>query len=738
MGKVGLGFSMPPKRKATVAELVDELHEFWHLPSKDELHLMYTNLHVEGVGGFSNNTYWSSSEIHLAAAMDENFNSGFQGGSNKDVVNWVRACRAFIAGAGEYSLRDVGPGGGLIFYVNGTDYLEAAASDQSSGKTWSNVIDKAVETTGTAIGTGRANTLAIIAQAGGADDWFLPSESELLEMFNNLHDQGVGGFSDEEYWCSTEVDAVNAYSLYFGGAGESTEYSKAQTFYVRACRSFPYVMGAYNLRDTGPAGGLIFYNGIAGTFEAAPADQSAGKYWSNIQDTLIGTTSSAIGEGENNTDEIIAQAGHTDSAAKLCKDLDDIWGHIDSAARLCDDLNIFESTWKTDNVGTSGDDEITLPLLISGTYAFNVDWGDTTSDWIDTWNQAEITHIYAGGAGTYTVKITGICDGWAFNNGFDMLKLLIIVSWGRLTLGSSNGFFHGCANLVVSATDRLRTGAMTSFNNAFNLCSSLTSLAARNWDLSSVVTLQNAFSSCALLATIDVSKWDTSQVFAFGSMFWGCSSLIELDVSNWDVGEGLAFNSTFYNCSTLTELDTSNWNPVKATSLFGMFRSCTNLAVLDVSGWDVGACANFGDMFQDCTSIDNLDVSAWDVGEGQFFEYMFKGCSALTYLDVSLWDTSKSTTFEYTFGLSLLIVVVGMQNWNVALVTNMNYMLRNKTLPTVDYDAILIAWEAQSVQSGFNVDFGNGSLYTPGGAAETARTNLINDHTWAITDGGPV
>jgi hypothetical protein len=34
----------------------------------------------------------------------------------------------------------------------------------------------------------------------------------------------------------------------------------------------------------------------------------------------IGTTLKVIGEGQNNTNEIMAQAGHINSAAKICND----------------------------------------------------------------------------------------------------------------------------------------------------------------------------------------------------------------------------------------------------------------------------------------------------------------------------------------------------------------------------------------------------------------------------------
>jgi len=62
----------------------------------------------------------------------------------------------------------LGPAGGLIFYIDatGTIYYEAAPGNQSASQAWSNITDVLIGTTGTAIGTGQANTTAIIAQAG--------------------------------------------------------------------------------------------------------------------------------------------------------------------------------------------------------------------------------------------------------------------------------------------------------------------------------------------------------------------------------------------------------------------------------------------------------------------------------------------------------------------------------------------------------------------------------------------
>lgn len=142
----------------------------WFLPSRDGVNAMYTNLHLEGVGGFENLMYWSSSEKNATTAWGVIFSNGTVIEDGKSVEQNVRACRSFADIVGAYSLRDTGPSGGLIFYIDGagTTYYEAAPSDQAGAgiQKWSSVWFTLIGTTGTAIGTGQANTTAIIAQHG--------------------------------------------------------------------------------------------------------------------------------------------------------------------------------------------------------------------------------------------------------------------------------------------------------------------------------------------------------------------------------------------------------------------------------------------------------------------------------------------------------------------------------------------------------------------------------------------
>jgi len=67
----------------------------WFLPSLGELMLMYTNLRQAGVGNFTNNDYWSSTESNSNYAWYNSFNFGFQADCTKRRQLPVRAIRAF-------------------------------------------------------------------------------------------------------------------------------------------------------------------------------------------------------------------------------------------------------------------------------------------------------------------------------------------------------------------------------------------------------------------------------------------------------------------------------------------------------------------------------------------------------------------------------------------------------------------------------------------------------------------
>jgi hypothetical protein len=144
-------------------------------------------------------------------------------------------------------------GGGIIFYVDGTGQhgIIAAASDQSTGVEWGCYQGAVIETS-TAIGSGQANTTAILEGCStpgtaaricdslvlnGYSDWFLPSKDELNLMF--LQKSKIGGFAaDGYYWSSSDYTAYCAWAQDFRTGTQSNGHSKTVTDFVRAIRVF--------------------------------------------------------------------------------------------------------------------------------------------------------------------------------------------------------------------------------------------------------------------------------------------------------------------------------------------------------------------------------------------------------------------------------------------------------------------------------------------------------------------
>jgi hypothetical protein len=74
-------------------DLVEQGHNDWYLPSKDELNELYLNKAI--LGGFEAAFYWSSSDDKLGSVWSQDFIDGFQTAAPKNYMLHVRAVRAF-------------------------------------------------------------------------------------------------------------------------------------------------------------------------------------------------------------------------------------------------------------------------------------------------------------------------------------------------------------------------------------------------------------------------------------------------------------------------------------------------------------------------------------------------------------------------------------------------------------------------------------------------------------------
>ena len=223
-------------------------------------------------------------------------------------------------------------------------------------------------------------------------------------------------------------------------------------------------------------------------------------------------------------------------------------------------------------------------------------------------------------------------------------------------------------------------------------------------------------------------NWNTSNVTDMRKMFQSATSF-NGNIGSWDTSSVTTMSMMFYDATGFNQ-DIGAWN---TTSISGggfgsMFASATSFNQ-NINSWVFPSATSFSGMFSGATSF-NQPLNSWNVSNITYMSSMFNGATAFNQ-DISGWNTASlvSTASMFTNATAFDQDIGG---WDVSNVTMANWMFDGVTLSTANYDALLIGWDAQALQS--NVTFSGGnSLYCAG---ETARNNMIASDGWTITDGG--
>jgi surface protein len=253
----------------------------------------------------------------------------------------------------------------------------------------------------------------------------------------------------------------------------------------------------------------------------------------------------------------------------------------------------FVTQWNTEKTspGSSGANQIALPLVVNGNYNFQVFWGDGNSDTITAWNQPQVLHTYTN-PGVFTLKFQGVLmQGFFFNSVGDCQKLLLIQQWGLLTFTNGGAAFAGAVNLVVVATDILNLNGLQELNSMFLGCSSLTNLPnAQFWNTSAVVDMSHTFSGCSLFNG-NISGWNTQSVNTMEFMF----------------NEATAFNQPI-----------GSWNTAQVNAMAGMFEGATvfNQDISTLQYTAVSTPRGMNSMFTSASSWTTTNYNTWLIALG--------------------------------------------------------------------------------------------------------------------------
>jgi len=243
---------------------------------------------------------------------------------------------------------------------------------------------------------------------------------------------------------------------------------------------------------------------------------------------------------------------------------------------------------KTDNAGTSNNDQFTLPW----TGDYDVEWGDGVTD---TGQSGSTTHTYSA-AGTYEIAVTPTnqCKIF-FNNGGDRLKLLEIKNWGIGTwsAGGLSGAFNGCNVMDVTATDTPDLSVIVNASSMFRNCFVMVGNSSfANWDTSNIKRPENMFRA-AKLFNQNISSWDTSSFIRADNMLFD-AEVFNHSIEGWDMSNATNISNMLRDTIAFDQ-SLANWDITSITNATNLFlNSGISTANYDATliGWAAQSITN--------------------------------------------------------------------------------------------------------------------------------------------------
>ena len=491
----------------------------------------------------------------------------------------------------------------------------------------------------------------------------------------------------------------------------------------------------------------------------------AGLSVSNYDKILSGWSSQSVQSGVN------ISFGNTQYSEVTGKQFRDILTSSSTGWIITDGGGIappspFRTTWDTriniadyTTTSVSASNKIVLPLHNDGTYDFEVDWGDGTSDHITTASTGAKDHTYST-PGIYTITITGALQGFSFGrltdstmvphqsaHVTDAQKLLSIDEWGCLRfLPADRMMFRNTFSLTSIPTDTAPVLSSQNCSAMFNDTmyemgktvggtpvggwwddgadwpDSFSDFS--HWDMSNVTSIGSMFQGLKTF-NANVGEWDTSNVTTMAAIFSACKNFNNggsSSISGWDTSNVTNMNQMFRGVEDFNQ-DISYWDTSNVEYMIGTFSSL-------VINWSNGGVPQPTIIWQRCKFDQN--IGAWDVSSVKYGSELFAYNNRFNNGNspsINNWDTSSMQHMRNMFN-NATSFQQPIYNWNVTGVTNaLDFMLGCNYSR---YGELLSGWAPQNVQNGVNINFGN-SRY--GSANSSFRSTLVNKG-WTITDGG--
>ena len=161
-------------------------------------------------------------------------------------------------------------------------------------------------------------------------------------------------------------------------------------------------------------------------------------------------------------------------------------------------------------------------------------------------------------------------------------------------------------------------------------------------------------------------------------------------------------------------------------------NSGDRLKIQSIKQWGSQQWTSWQRAFQGCEHLKGDFIDTPNLSAVTDMSYMFANAGSFNS-DIGDWDVSTITDMRFMFSGAGMFNQ-NLSTWNVENLTNADQMFNQVTLSTSNYDALLIGWNAQNLQTGVTFNGGNSTYCSD--EAIAARGNMTTTNGWMITDGG--
>lgn len=237
----------------------------------------------------------------------------------------------------------------------------------------------------------------------------------------------------------------------------------------------------------------------------------------------------------------------------------------------------FITTWKTDNQGASGTNQVRFPGYGSN---YTLTWeevGNPTNNGkvenVTVSLKQPYVEITFPNPGTYQIKVAIGQDFWGFKHRpitgvtYDNNKLLSVDNWGWTQWIDIAHAFYQCENMRILATDVPDLSKCNSLQWVFAKTKNFNE-PINDWDVSTIKDLYCTFCDAEAFNQ-PLDQWDVSNVTTMRNTFSGLSAFNQ-PIGNWNVGNVTLMNNTFGGNAVFNQpLD--NWDVSNVTNFGGIF-----------------------------------------------------------------------------------------------------------------------------------------------------------------------